>query len=145
LRGAIENGLLKKEMVMKIIKKLGLMALLIPALSCAPMGGIRPGKGTTFQITERDYAEIWEVVVAVVDEHLFMVAKDRALGVIKAEGKVGAITGGELIGIYITPARPGKARYIIEVTSLQQQAATPVPESYWEHQIMAEIKFKLGA
>jgi hypothetical protein len=125
------------------VKKLLFIALLILSVSCSPMGSIRPGEGTTFQITGRDYDEIWEAVIAVIDDHLFMVAQDKAMGTIKAEGREGVITGGDVVSLYIIPPRPGKARYTIEVVSLTQ-AATPITEPHWESKIVTEIKFKLG-
>jgi len=121
-----------------------LILVIISALvvGCATVGSLRPGSGSTFEIYDRTYEEIWKAAVKVIGRSLTIVESNKKSGVIKAEARAGLATWGEVIGVFIAPARKGEKRYIVEVISLKR-ARYQITGQNWEPAIIAGIKAEL--
>ena len=115
---------------------------------CASMvptqADLDPGKGTTFEITGRDYPEIWQTAVVVLSNFGLSITELNEAG-----GKVQAFRGmtwnsnGENVALYITPPRSGEKKYSVEVVSVKA-SKVQITGPDWEPKIEAAMKEKLG-
>ncbi len=98
-----------------------LLILLLSAFvsACSTMADLQPGSGgTVLDVRARSYDAIWNASVrAMSQEGLTIVESDKATGTIKSESSVGVFSWGEVVGLFILPAKPGSRRYTVEVVS----------------------------
>ena len=124
-------------------KMLTPVVLSILLLGCATMGSLRPGSGSSFEIHDRTYDEIWKAAVTVVTRSLTIVESDKASGTIKAEARAGITTWGEVVGVFITPPRKDERKYTIEVLSLKRYQIQ-ITGQKWEPSVIAGVKAELN-
>ena len=124
----------------KGILVLGLLALLVAG--CATIGSLQPGSGSTFEVYDKSYDEIWRAAVTVVTRSLTIVEYNKDAGTIKAEARAGLATCGEVVGVFIKPARKGEKKYTVEVLSLKR-LRTQITGQNWEQTIIAGMKTEL--
>jgi hypothetical protein len=124
------------------IRKFVVLIILIVASGCADVESLVPGRGSSFSVSDRDYNEIWKAAVKVVGRSLTIVDSDKGSGRIRSEARAGAMTFGEVIGVFITPTLSGKRLYTVEVISLKRYQVQITGQN-WEPTIIAGIKAEL--
>ena len=120
-----------------------LLATLMLLSSCTTVGDIKPGQGSSFEVSDRNYNDIWRASVEVVSRNLTILESDKALGIVKAEKRAGATTWGELIGVFIVPPKTDAKQYTVEVVS-KKRLMTQLTGQDWTATIVAGIKAELG-
>jgi hypothetical protein len=120
-----------------------LLALIAFAAGCATTDTLEPGSGTTFEVRGRTYDQIWKAAVATASRQLTIVEQNRDTGTIKAESRVGLTTWGEVVGVFIRPAKPGAKLYTVEVQS-QKRAKVQFTGQDWTQTMVSGIKSELG-
>jgi len=125
------------------MKKFLAVLMMLPLLACADSSDVKPGMGSSFNITQRKYDRIWNAsIVAVTDSGMAILESDKEKGVIKAEKGAGLASWGEIVGVFITP--PGGAnKYTVEVVSLKR-STTQITGQNWEQSISQRIKSELS-
>jgi len=119
--------------------------LLLVALTtgCATTESLEPGSGTSFQVKGRSYDQVWKAAVTTASRSLTIVEQSRETGTIKAESRAGLATLGEVVGIFIRPARAGASAYTVEVQS-QKRSKLQITGQDWTQTMVAGIKAELG-
>ncbi|HLE17968.1 MAG TPA: hypothetical protein VI728_06760 [Syntrophales bacterium] len=122
-----------------------LSILIFLAVGCATIGSLKPGtgSGSTFEVYDRNYEEIWKAAVTVVGRSLTIVESNKDTGTIKAEARAGITTWGEVIGVFIHPASKGEQKYTIEVISLKR-SRLQITGQNWEPTIIIGMKAELN-
>ncbi|WP_140952572.1 hypothetical protein [Cupriavidus pinatubonensis] len=111
--------------------------------SCATVDSLhRGGGGSSFQVRGKTYDEIWKASVRSVSTGLTIVQSRKEFGEIKAESRAGIATWGEVVGVFISPVRPGAASYTVEVQSLKRSMAQITGQD-WEESVKTSIKAEL--
>ena len=117
--------------------------ILVLLAACATTDSLEPGTGTSFQVKGRSYDQVWKAAVTTAGRSLTIVEQNRDSGVIKAESRAGLMTFGEVVGIFIRPARSGAPVYTVEVQS-QKRSKVQVTGQDWTQTMVAGIKAELG-
>ena len=121
-----------------------LVCSLFALAGCATTDSLQPGTGgTSFEVRGKSYEEVWKAVVTVAGRSLTIVESNKEAGILKAEKGVGLTTWGEVVGIYIRPARSGAAVYTVEVQSLKRSKAQLTGQD-WTTTMVSGIKAELG-
>ena len=121
-----------------------LVCSLFALAGCATTDSLQPGTGgTSFEVRGKSYEEVWKAVVTVAGRSLTIVESNKEAGILKAEKGVGLTTWGEVVGIYIRPARSGAAVYTVEVQSLKRSKAQLTSQD-WTTTMVSGIKAELG-
>ncbi len=121
-----------------------LVCSLFALAGCATTDSLQPGTGgTSFEARGKSYEEVWKAVVTVAGRSLTIVESNKEAGILKAEKGVGLTTWGEVVGIYIRPARSGAAVYTVEVQSLKRSKAQLTGQD-WTTTMVSGIKAELG-
>lgn len=68
----------------------------------------------------KSYDEVWKAAIRTTTRSLTIVESNKEEGFLKAEKGAGLLTWGEVIGIFITPAKNGANSYIVEVQSMKR-------------------------
>lgn len=124
--------------------RLLILLCLFPLLAgCATVGSLRPGSGSTFEVYDRSYDEIWKATVSVISRNLTIVESNKDGGAIKAEARAGIATWGEVVGVFITPISRGEKKYTVEVLSLKRSMGQITGQN-WAPGIIAGIKAELN-
>lgn len=111
--------------------------------SCATVDSLnRGGGGSVFEVRGKTYDEIWRASVRSMSRSLTIVQSRKDFGEIKAEARAGIATWGEVVGVFISPARPGAAAYFVEVQSLKR-AMAQITGQDWEESVKTSIKAEL--
>lgn len=111
--------------------------------SCATVDSLHRGSGgSSFQVRGKTYDEVWKASVRSMSRSLTIVQSRKELGEIKAEARAGIATWGEVVGVFITPTRPGAAAYFVEVQSLKR-AMGQITGQDWEESVKTSIKAEL--
>lgn len=111
---------------------------------CATTDSLQPGTGgSSFDVRGKSYEEVWKAAVTVAGRSLTIVESNKEAGILKAEKGVGLTTWGEVVGIYIRPARSGAAVYTVEVQSLKRSKAQLTGQD-WTTTMVSGIKAELG-
>ena len=109
---------------------------------CATIGSLRPGDGTSFEITNKSYDQVWKAAITVVGRSLTIVESDKQTGVIKAEKGAGLATWGEVVGVFIKPANTDSKRFTVVVES-KKRVLFQITGQNWERTIIEGIKAEL--
>ena len=121
-----------------------LVCSLFALAGCATTDSLQPGTGgTSFEVRGKSYEEVWKAAVTVAGRSLTIVESNKEAGILKAEKGVGLTTWGEVVGIYIRPARSGAAVYTVEVQSLKRSKAQLTGQD-WTTTMVSGIKAELG-
>jgi len=97
---------------MSLPRAMAAVGIALGLASCASMSTLEPGgRGTTFTVTGKPFAKIWEAAVRVVDRHLPLHTDNRAAGIIRAEKKAGMFTWGEFAAVYVSPTAANAGTY----------------------------------
>lgn len=121
-----------------------LVCSLFALAGCAMTDSLQPGTGgTSFEVRGKSYEEVWKAAVTVAGRSLTIVESNKEAGILKAEKGVGLTTWGEVVGIYIRPARSGAAVYTVEVQSLKRSKAQLTGQD-WTTTMVSGIKAELG-
>ncbi len=121
-----------------------LVCSLFALAGCATTDSLQPGTGgSSFEARGKSYEEVWKAVVTVAGRSLTIVESNKEAGILKAEKGVGLTTWGEVVGIYIRPARSGAAVYTVEVQSLKRSKAQLTGQD-WTTTMVSGIKAELG-
>lgn len=111
--------------------------------SCATVDSLhRGGGGSSFQVRGKTYDEVWKASVRSMSRSLTIVQSRKEFGEIKAEARAGIATWGEVVGVFISPARPGATAYFVEVQSLKR-AMGQITGQDWEESVKTSIKAEL--
>jgi hypothetical protein len=120
-----------------------LFGLALALGGCATIDTLEPGSGSTFEVRNRSFDQIWKAALTVVTRSLTIVEESRESGTIKAESRAGLATWGEVVAVFIRPPRRGERLYSVEVVS-QKRSQVQVTGQNWEPGIVAGIKAELG-
>lgn len=110
---------------------------------CATIGSLRPGSGSTFEVENRTYDQVWKAAVTAVSRSLTIVESDKNSGIIKAEKRAGGTTWGEVVGVFIQPADANSKRFTVEVTS-KKRYQLQITGQNWERTIIEGMKAELN-
>jgi len=101
-----------------------LMMLLVAGLvGCSTTDSLQAGTGgSTFEVRGKSYDEVWKAVNRTASRSLTVVESNKDSGTLKAEKGAGMATWGEVVGIFIKPARSGASVYTVEVQSLKRSS-----------------------
>ena len=120
------------------------LSLVVVLTGCATTDSLQPGTGgSSFEVRGRSYDEVWKAVVTVAGRSLTIVESNKEAGILKAEKGVGLTTWGEVVGIYVQPARSGAAVYTVEVQSLKRSRAQITGQD-WTTTMVSGIRAELG-
>jgi hypothetical protein len=87
------------------------------AYGCASSQSIKPEDGTSFVITDRSYAEVWNAAKQSVDSLGAIVSLNREKGEIRGRHGISAFSWGEAIGVFINPADERSREFKVSVVS----------------------------
>ena len=104
------------------MNRLACFAIVIFAFTgCATVDTLQPGTGgSTFEIRGKTYDEVWKAAVRTASRSLTIVESNKETGTLRAEKGVGVATWGEVVGVFIRPAKNGAPFYTVEVQSLKR-------------------------
>lgn len=125
---------------MKLIYSLLLLTFLS---GCATIDSVKPGAGPYFNVQGTSYSKVWTVSNSVLARQFNIVSTSRGEGSIKAEKAAGMTSWGEVVGVFITPAKEGAAEYKIEAVSLKR-STLQITGQNWENTILEGIKAELA-
>ncbi|MDG2088690.1 MAG: hypothetical protein P8J68_08120 [Arenicellaceae bacterium] len=110
---------------------------------CATSNSLQPGTGgSTFEVREHDYDEIWNAAVTVASRSLSIVESNKETGILRAEKGAGMATMGEIVGIYIRPTENDAPMYTVEVQSLKR-SKLQITGQDWTVTMIAGMKAEL--
>lgn len=119
------------------------MVLSISLLSgCATIGSLQPREGAFFQVNDRTYEQVWESAIKVASRSWNIVETNKQGGIIKAERTTGITSGGEVVGIYISPPTQDSKTFTVEVV-IKKQGQIQVTGHNWEKTIVEGMKAEL--
>lgn len=110
--------------------------------SCATVDSLQPGSGRKFLVQGKTYDDIWKAAVRSMSRNLTIVESDKTRGLIRSEARAGIATWGEVVGVFISPARPGAPVYTVEVESLKR-SMVQITGQDWETAIVTSIQAEL--
>ena len=111
---------------------------------CASMDSLKPGAGgSTFEVRDKNYDEIWKAVVRTASRSLTIVEIDKETGTLKGEKSAGLTTWGEVVGIFVRPTTKNAPVYTVEVQSLKR-SMVQVTGQDWTSTIISGIKVELN-
>lgn len=111
---------------------------------CATIDTLQPGTGgSSFEVRGKSYDQIWKAVVTTAGRSLTIVENNKASGALKAEKGAGLTTWGEVVGIFVRPARSGAQAYTVEVQSLKRSKVQLTGQD-WTTTMISGIKAELG-
>ena len=114
------------------------------AAGCATIDSPQQGRGgSSFEVRGKSYDEIWRAVTATASRSLTVVENNKDAGTLRAEKGVGLTTWGEVVGIFVRPARNGAPVYTVEVQSLKRSMIQLTGQD-WTQTMIAGIKAELG-
>lgn len=120
------------------------LSFLAALAGCATTDSLQPGAGgSSFEVRGKSYDEVWKAAVTVAGRSLTIVENNKAAGILKAEKGVGLTTWGEVVGIYVRPAKNGAPVYTVEVQSLKRSKAQVTGQD-WTTTMVSGIKAELG-
>lgn len=120
------------------------LSFLAALAGCATTDSLQPGAGgSTFEVRGKSYDEVWKAAVTVAGRSLTIVESNKAAGILKAEKGVGLTSWGEVVGIYVRPAKNGAPVYTVEVQSLKRSKAQVTGQD-WTTTMVSGIKAELG-
>lgn len=95
--------------------------LTLGLLGCSTTDSLQAGTGgSTFEVRGKSYNEVWRAAIRTASRSLTIVENSKETGTIRAEKGAGMATWGEVVGIYIRPARDNESVYTVEVQSLKR-------------------------
>lgn len=126
------------------MKQFFIVCLVVLSLGgCASVDSLQPGAGgSTFEIRGKTYDEIWRAVVRTASRSLTIVESEKETGTLKAEKSAGLATWGEVVGIFVRPAKAGSPVYTVEVQSLKR-ARGQLTGQDWTPAMISGIKAEL--
>ncbi len=117
--------------------------VILSTSGCATIGSLQPGTGgSTFEVRGKNYDEIWKAVVRTASRSLTIVESDKEAGNLKAEKGTGVTTWGEVVGIFVRPAKNGAPMYSVEVQSLKR-SRLQITGQDWTSTMVSGIKAEL--
>lgn len=129
---------------MKHVSRLAvLLACMVTFVTgCATVEDLKPGTGSTLDITGRTYEQIWKASVAAANKNLTVVYTNKSRGEIRAEAAAKIASWGEVVGVFITPPTENARRYTVEVVS-QTRSKVQMTGQNWERSILSSIQIDL--
>lgn len=125
-------------------RRLLLVATAIGATGCATIDSPQPGRGgSSFEVRGKSYDDIWRAVTATASRSLTVVENNKDSGTLRAERGAGLTTWGEVVGIFVRPARNGAPLYTVEVQSLKR-STVQITGQDWTQTMISGIKAELG-
>jgi len=126
------------------MRRLIICLFVVLAISgCATISSLQPGTGgSTFEVRGKSYDEIWKAVVRTASRSLTIVESNKEAGNLRAEKEAGMATWGEVIGIFVRPAKNGAQVYSVEVQSLKR-SRVQITGQDWTSTMIAGIKAEL--
>ncbi len=110
---------------------------------CATINTPQPGTGgSSFEVRDKSYDEIWKAVVRTAGRSLTIVESTKEAGTLRAEKRAGRFTWGEVVAIFVRPTNNGAPVYTIEVQSLKR-SRLQVSGQDWTITIISGIKAEL--
>jgi hypothetical protein len=136
--------------------RLHLIALAALSLltACSGANDLGTGKtGKSITVSEVSYDKVWNAALAAVNEtkgdqklevekSLHVTKQDKAKGRIEAESGMSALSWGEVVGIFISPAHDAP-QHRIEVESLTKMK-TNLFANNWEDELLTSIQNSLA-
>ena len=123
-----------------IIRVTTFLLLTASLVACATTGGIQKGSGSTFEVLDRSYDDVWRAAVTVCTRTIVIEVSDKGTGTIKGHVRAGMTTWGEVVGVFIT--QHGGNRHTVEVVS-NKRSKMQITGQNWEPSIIAGIKAEL--
>lgn len=124
--------------------KLVLGLLLVGIVSgCSSAGGLQSENfGSTIEIQDKSYNEVWKASVRAMSNNLTIIESDKTTGTIKSEASAGMTTWGEIVGLFIQPTTPDAKKYTLKVIS-KKRLKTQITGQNWEPSVLANVKAEL--
>lgn len=97
--------------------------------------------GTTFEVNDKTYDEVWAAAVVTMSRSLTIVVSEKENGILKAEKGAGLTTWGEVVGVFITSL--GDDSYSVEVQSLKR-SKVQITGQDWTNTIITGMKVELN-
>ena len=117
--------------------------VILSTSGCATIGSLQPGTGgSTFEVRGKSYDEIWKAVVRTASRSLTIVESNKEAGNLRAEKGAGMATWGEVVGIFVRPAKNGAPVYSVEVQSLKR-SRVQITGQNWTTTMISGIKAEL--
>ena len=121
-----------------------LLLLALLATGCATTDSPQAGNGgTKFEVRGKRYDDIWRAAVKVTSQQLSIVEHNTQTGTLRAEKGVRWSSWGEVVGVFVQPARAGAPVYTVEVQSMKRSRAQITGQD-WTMTIVSGIKSELG-
>lgn len=112
-------------------------------LGCTTTDSLQKGQGgASFEVHGKTYDEIWKAVVRTSTRSLTIVESNKEAGILKAEKGAGLATWGEVVGVYVTPAKNGAKFYTVEIQS-SKRATYQITGQDWTMTIKSGILAEL--
>jgi hypothetical protein len=129
---------------MSLSRRFACAAVAFLAVGCATIDTPQPGRGgSSFEVRGKSYDEIWRAITKTASQSLTIVENNKDGGTLRAEKGVGLATWGEVVGIFVRPARNGAAVYTVEVQSIKRSMVQLTGQD-WTSTMIAGIKAELG-
>ena len=119
-------------------------AIALAMAGCATIDTPQPGRGgSSFEVRGKSYDEIWRAVTKTAAQSLTIVENNKETGTLRAEKGVGLATWGEVVGVFVRPARAGAPVYTVEVQSVKRSMVQLTGQD-WTATMIGGIKAELG-
>jgi hypothetical protein len=125
----------------KTTKAVIILVLIASLVACATSSDLQKGSGSTFEVLDRSYDDVWQAAVTVCTRIIIIEVSDKDTGTIKGHTSGGAFSSGEVVGVFIT--RHGGNKYSVDVVS-KKRVTTQIAGQNWEQTIIAGIKAELN-
>lgn len=97
--------------------------LMVGLFGCSTTDSLQAGTGgSTFEVRGKSYDEVWKAINRTASRSLTIVESNKEAGTLKAEKGAGMATWGEVVGVFVRPARSGAPVYTVEVQSLKRSS-----------------------
>ena len=124
-----------------ILKSSTILVLIAALVACSTTGGIQKGSGSTFEVLDRSYDDVWHAAVTVCTRTITIEVSDKQTGTVKGHVRAGMATWGEVVGVFIT--QHGGNKHTVEVVS-NKRSKMQITGQDWQPTIIAGIKAELN-
>ena len=93
------------------------MWLILIVSGCASSSSISPRDGTSFQVRDRSYAEVWKAAILTVSSVGAIESQNRSRGEVRGHRGATAWSWGEAIGVFIDPADEDARNFTVTAVS----------------------------
>jgi hypothetical protein len=121
-----------------MIRRAGVLLMVLALSACQSMSDVRPGEGQSITIADHPYDQIWDATLKVAEQHFTVLEQSKPEGIILAERRG---TGGGWIGIYFTGSGPSAIR--VEVVRKGKYAGQ-ISWTDWSRTVLREVQATLG-